>query len=100
MEAPETAVVPLGSFANFSCTAVGNVFWEVNGGQVVTQDRVNVFAAVNIFVPLSTPNHSIVVINVTAINNGSSVACLVELEGDDVRILNRSATVRLIAYGK
>ncbi len=99
MEAPKTAVVSLGSIANFSCTAVGNVFWDVNGAQVGNQERVNIFAAANIFVPLSTPDHSTVMINVTTTNNGSNMTCLVELEGD-IRILNRSAVARLIAYGK
>lgn len=100
MEGPETAVVPLGSIANFSCTAVGYVFWEVNGAQVTVPSQQNLFAASAIHVPFSTQNHSIVTVNATASNNGSNLTCLVERRPGALEILSRTVTARLIAYGK
>ena len=100
VEGPETAVVPLGSIANFSCTVVGYVFWEVNGAQVTVQPRVDEFAASKIYVPLSTLNHSVVTSTATESNNGSSLTCLVEGMPGDIRVLNQSAVVQLIAYGE
>ena len=99
-ESPKTAFVPLGGNATFSCTVAGYVFWEINGAQVITQEIAHLFAVAEIYVPLSTPNHSVVVATATVRNNGSNVTCLVERVAADIAILSRSTSVQLIAYGE
>ena len=100
LEAPVSAVVPLGSNATFSCRVVGNVFWAINGLQISNTDFANAFAVSDIHVPLSTPNHSEVAVTATTANNGTTVRCFVEEYAGALAILNSSATVLLKAYGK
>lgn len=99
LESPEPAVVPLGANASFTCSAVGSVFWAINSGQVQSLSQVQHLATLNIFVPLSTPSTSEVVITASLVTNGTLVECLVEEEGD-VAILNRTETVLIKVYGR
>lgn len=93
-------MAPLGSTASFTCTAVGDVFWSVNGLQVLSQSSVDLFAASNIFVPLPTPVSSIVNVTTrTGNNNGTSYQCLVE-QAPALAVLNMSAIVTLLVYGE
>ena len=64
-----------------------------------SHEIVESLATFNIFVPLSIPFHSEVIIAATETNNGTRVQCLVEEEGD-IRILNRSNVVTLLVVGE
>ena len=99
LEAPEPAVVPLGSTASFTCRAVGDIFWAVDGLQVTDPANVESFAQRNISVGLSTPNVSIVIALATVRNNETTIECLVERMGE-IAILNRTEIVNLTVYGK
>ncbi len=78
LEHPQSTSVIVGSAANFSCTAVGHVFWEINGMQAATDPEREMFANNGIFVPPSTYATSTVIINATAANNGTTLRCFVE----------------------
>lgn len=100
IEAPEVTVAPLHSNATFTCTVTGNVFWTVNNFQVSTQLSVTGLAMSGIFVPLSTPGHSEVVVTASLTNNGTNFTCSVEEELGSIAVLNRSEPVQLLVYGK
>ncbi len=99
LQPPQSVSASVGTTTNFSCTAVGNVFWEINGAQISMQSMVEAFARAGIFVPLSTPDHSTVLINATQTTNGTTVRCLVEEPGN-IQILNASARAQLLVFGK
>ena len=99
IESPESALVPLHTNISFTCSAVGNVFWSVNGLQVQTPRSVQAFANAGIFVPLPTSSVSGVTITASMSNNGTALECLVEEEGR-VDILNQSGIVQMLAYGE
>lgn len=101
VSAPKPAVVPLGSNASYSCTAIGDVFWRINEMEISVQSQVDNLAQSNIFAPLLTANHSVVIITATLVNNVSTIAveCLVAEEGQ-LRVLNRTGTVGLLVYGE
>lgn len=61
--------------------------------------QVDSFAGSNIFVPLSTPSHSEVIITATVANNGSYVRCFVE-EFGKLAVLNCSGNATLKVYGE
>ena len=91
-------MTPLHSNATFTCTVTGNIFWDVNGIQVSSQALVDRFMRSGIFVPLSTPGHSEVVVTASLANNGTSYTCFVE-EAGSIDVLNRSEQVQLLVYG-
>ncbi len=99
LQAPQSRTVTVGSTIQFSCTAVGNVFWQINDAQVQTQQVVDLFASVGITVPLSTPSYSVVTINASLTTNGTTVQCLVGEIGN-ITVLNRSDTAELLVFGK
>lgn len=91
-------MAPLHSNTTFTCTVTGNVFWAVNRNQISIQSQVNGLAVFCIFVPLSTPGHSEVVVTASLANNGTNFTCFVEEEGN-IDILNRSGPAQLLVYG-
>ena len=66
--------------------------------QVSSKTQVDLFVRSGIFVPLSTPGHSEVVVTASLANNGTSYKCFVE-EAGSIAVLNRSERVQLLVYG-
>ena len=102
LQPPQPVFATMGSTASFSCAAVGNVIWEVDGEEILSPvaEKYGPLASKSLllkYVPLSTPDYSMAVINATAQTNGTTLRCFVE-EGE--RILNTSAPVQLFVIGR
>ena len=83
----------LHSIANFTCSAAGDILWEVNGAQVSSMSTASTFATFGITVPLLTYGTSTVLINATSQTHGTTMRCLVVRGG--LRIVNSTTTVNL-----
>ena len=97
---PENTTAALGTNATFSCHGNGNVFWEIDGTQVVTEDLVQAFAEAEVYVLLPTPSVSQLIITATEANNFTrTIQCLVD-SGNVVVPPEESDPVYLLVFGE
>ena len=97
---PENITAALGTNATFSCSGNGEVRWEINGTQVLTEEFVQLFADIGVYVPLPTPNVSELITTATEMNNFTrKVICQVD-PGFRVGKIEDSYPVYLLVYGE
>ena len=97
---PKNATAALSTNATFSCRGNGEILWEIDGTQVLTEDLVQLFAELGVYVPLPTPNVSELIMTATEMNNFTrTIQCLVD-PGIGVGQLEESDLVRLLVYGE
>ena len=98
---PEKVTAALGTNATFSCCGNGDVFWKINGIQVTTEQLVQNFAELGVYVPLPAPSVSELIMTATEMNNSSRIIqCLVVQEGNVAVKPNESDCVHLIVFGE
>ena len=96
---PDNITAALGTNATFSCRGNGDVFWEINGTQVHTEQQVQLFAQEKVYVPPPTPSVSQLIMTATEMNNFTrAIQCLVD-PGVGVGPLEESDPVYLYVYG-
>ena len=100
LQAPESVQINEGGEATFTCRAVGNVVWSINGIQIVNQINAQSLALTGVIVPLSTPSQSTVNISAFDYLNGTTLQCLVVDPDNMTAILSSSDTVQLLVLGK
>ena len=89
-----------GTNATFFCRGDGDVFWEITGTQVRTEALVQLFAEAKVYVPLSTPSFSQLIVTATEMNNFTrTIQCLVD-SGNVAVPPEESDPVRLFIYGE
>lgn len=71
--------------------------WSVNGRMIETQTFADLFATIGIFVPLPTPNHSVVTVHATPEINGTTFQCLVFM-ANPFPFTNASEEVQLLVF--
>ena len=97
---PEKVTAALGTNATFSCRGNGEIRWEIDGTQVLTEWQVQLFAEEGVYVPLPTPRVSELIMTATETNNFTrSVMCQVD-PGIGVGEVNESDPVHLTVFGK
>ena len=90
----------LGTNATFSCRGDGDIFWEVSGTQIQTEQLVQLFALEKVYVHLPAPSVSQLIMTATEMNNFTrTIQCLVD-PGVRVGPLEVSSTVHLLVYGE
>ena len=97
---PENITAALGTNTTFSCRGNGEIRWEVGGTQVTTEQLVQLFAELGVYVPLPTPNVSELIMTATEMNNISrTIQCLLD-PGIGVGQLEESDPVHLTVFGE
>ena len=98
---PESTTAALGTNATFSCRGNGEILWEIDGTQVMTEQRVQLFSREKVYVPLPTPSVSELIMTATEMNNFiRTIQCVVD-EGIGVGEIEDSDPVSyLFVYGK
>ena len=95
---PESTTAALGTNATFSCRGNGDITWEIDDTQVITEGLVESFADVGVYVPLPTPSVSELIMTATEINNFTrSIICQVD-PGIGVGEVEASAPVHLTVF--
>ena len=100
---PESATAALGTNATFTCRGNGDVFWEISGTQVQTEQLVQLFAVEKVYVPLPTPSISQLIMTATEMNNFTrTIQCLTVDPGVGVGpyAYEKSDPVHLLVYGE
>ena len=97
---PESNTAALGTNATFTCRGNGEVFWEISGSQVQTEQQVQLFALEKVYVPLPTPSVSQLIMTATEMNNFTrTIQCVVD-PGFGVGPYEESDPVHLLVYGE
>ena len=97
---PENVTAALGTNATFTCRGNGKVLWEVDGTQIMTEQQVQLFAEVGVYVPLPTPSVSELIMTATEMNNFTrSIICRVD-PGIRVGAVEKSDPVHLTVFGE
>ena len=95
---PKNTTAAQGTNATFSCRGNGDVFWEISGTQVPTEQLVQLFALEKVYVPLPTPSVSQLIMTATEMNNFTrTIQCLMG-PGVGVGPLEESDPVHLLVY--
>lgn len=93
LDPPEGVTVTEGLVANFSCTVVGEVIWQINDTEILNNRDAVSFTSFGIDVPRPTDTSSTMSIRGLVSNNGTAVRCLA---GQNRIPINGSSTVYLI----
>ena len=97
---PSNITAALGTNVTFSCGGKGEILWEIDGTQVLTEQQVQLFSQEKVYVPLPTPSVSELIMAATEMNNYTrTIQCLVE-PGNLKDSLERSNAVHLLMYGE
>ena len=97
---PESTTAALSTNATFSCHGNGEILWEIDGTQVMTEQRVQLFSREKVYVPLPTPSVSELIMTATEVNNFTrTIQCVVD-QGIGVGEIEDSDPVYLFVYGK
>ena len=94
---PESTTAALGTNATFSCRGNGEIIWEIDGTQVLTEQHVQLFSCEKVYVPLPTPSVSELIMTASEMNNFTrTIRCLVD-PGIRVGLVEKSDPVYLFA---
>ena len=89
----------MGTNATFYCSGNGEIQWEINDTQVLMEQQVQLFAQLNVYVPLPTLNISELIMTATEINNLTrTIIC--HVGGFGVGQVDESDPVFLLVYGE
>ena len=97
---PSNVTAALDTNATFSCRGNGDIIWEIDGTQVITEGLVQSFTDVGVYAPLPTPNVSELIMTATEMNNvNRTIRCVVP---SDIIVgeSERSEPVHLLVYGE
>ena len=97
---PESTSAALGTNATFSCRGNGEIIWEIDGTQVLTEQHVQLFSREKVYVPLPTPSVSELIMTATEMNNFTrTIQCLVDPGiGIEPQSIEKSDPVYLFVY--
>ena len=97
---PENVTAALGTNATFSCRGSEDIIWEISGTQILTEDLMQSFADVGVYVPLPTSSVSELIMTATEMNNFTrSIICQVD-PGIGVGEVEESDPVHLTVFGE